>query len=122
VIPRIPPKTLAAIEEIKATDQPANDPKGVPISRVEACRLAREALENAEAARAETAEHEAKGFREQSARDIIEEFLDYAREDHNIELMRADHWSNACLRIGQLSAMLDAFEQKEKQRTTSIQR
>jgi len=113
---RITSKTLAAIEEIKATDQPANEPKGVPISRVEACRLAREALENAEAARAETAEHEAKAFREQTPREIIEDFLEFA-SNRGWFLRGAQYDSLGLPRQPELlSELFDAFEkQKEKQ-------
>ena len=113
---RIPPKTLAAIEEIKATDQPANDPKGVPISRVEACRLAREALENAEAARAETAEHEAKAFHEQTPREIIEEFLEFAQDYHYITLGKDGKWGSESLTGDEYSDLLDAFEKRKEKK------
>ena len=97
-------------------EQQKTDCQRETITLAEACRIAREVTEHAECRRAETAEREAKAFHEQTPREIIEEFLDYAREDHNIELMRADHWSNASLRIGQLSAMLDAFENIRKEK------
>jgi len=109
---RITSKTLAAIEEIKATDQPANDPKGVPITLAEACRIAQETADAAERKRAEIAELVARAHREPPPREVIEEFLVFAH-DRN--------WLLHCF-AGQLIdegasrvALLDAFvKQKEK--------
>ena len=112
---RITSKTLAAIEEIKATDQPANDPKGVPITLAEACRIAQETADAAERKRAEIAEQEAQAFHEQTPREVIEEFLKFAENYHYITLEKDGKWGSEPLTGDEYSDLLDAFEnQKEK--------
>jgi len=94
------------------TCQPGNEPKGTPITRAEACRIAREVTEHAECRRAETAEREAQAFHEQSPREIIEEFLDYA----NLRGWNIRSFYGVCITIDDLADLIEEFEtQKEKQ-------
>jgi len=103
------------VENLRKKFLAANEPRGVPISLPEACRVAREVLENAEAARAETAEREAQAFHEQTPREIIEEFLKFAENYHYITLEKDGKWGSEPLTGDEYSDLLDAFEnQKEK--------
>jgi len=92
-----------------------------PVSRGEACRIAREVTEDAERSRAETAEREAKTFHEQTPRKIIEEFLHYCmiRDiDLAANLVTNDgrqHW--AISKIREETLIEDFEKQKEKEMT-----
>jgi len=89
-----------------------------PVTRAEACRIAREVTEHAECRRAETAEREAKAFHEQTPREIIEEFLHYCMIrgiDLAANLVTNDgrrHW--AISKIREETLIEDFEKQKEK--------
>jgi len=93
-------------------EQQKTDCQRETITLAEACRIAREVTEHAECRRAETAEREAQAFHEQSPREIIEEFLDYA----NLRGWNIRSFYGVCITIDDLADLIEEFEtQKEKQ-------
>ena len=93
-------------------EQQKTDCQREAITRAEACRIAREVTEDAECRRAETAEREAKTFHEQSPREIIEQFLDYA----NLRGWNIRNFYGVCIKIDDLADLIEEFEnEKEKQ-------
>jgi len=99
------------------TCQPGNEPKGTPITRAEACRIAREVTEHAECRRAETAEREAQAFHEQSPRKIIEEFLGFLGTKH-IRLawitVNSQGFGLRSMAPEECSILLDDFEKQKE--------
>jgi len=89
---------------------------GKPVSRAEACRIAREVTEDAEHKRAEIAEREAQAVREQSPREIVENFLEFAKKEGlHMAIVSERSWQYVDPTADQISCVIHAFEnQKEK--------